>query len=153
MAAIGPFCACPSRLCMSLGRLAVEPTAWFLRTRIASSSLSRRSSIRDWSGHGDWGVKGWGESGKRRRTEQLSLSILGLKLKTLIAWCGLKKQKNTLETNDNKGSSNAISRQPFQLEVKKPTNSLWWNLDKKLMTASWSGNKTTTWQYGNKVIK
>lgn len=53
MAAIGPFCACPSRLCMSLGRLVVEPTAWFLRTRIASSSLSRRSSIRDWEDQRD----------------------------------------------------------------------------------------------------
>lgn len=52
-AAIGPFCACPSRLCMSLGRLVVEPTAWFLRTRIASSSLSRRSSIRDWEDRRD----------------------------------------------------------------------------------------------------
>lgn len=30
--------------------------------------------------------------GRRRRTEQLSLSILGQKLKTLIAWCGLKKK-------------------------------------------------------------
>lgn len=53
MAAIGPFCACPSRLCMSLGRLVVEPTAWFRRTRIASSSLSRRSSIRDWEDQRD----------------------------------------------------------------------------------------------------
>lgn len=56
MDAIGPFCACPSRLCMSLGRLVVGPTAWFLRTRIASSSLSRRSSIRDWEDQRDWRV-------------------------------------------------------------------------------------------------
>lgn len=101
MAAIGPFCACPSRLCMSLGRLAVEPTAWFLRTSIASSSLSRRSSIRDWEDQRDWRVKGWGEGKESRRgTEQLSISTLGQKLKTLIAWCGLetKKKQITYET-------------------------------------------------------
>lgn len=48
MAVIGPLCVCPSKLWMSLGREAVEPTAWFRRTWIASSSLSKRSSIRDW---------------------------------------------------------------------------------------------------------
>lgn len=48
MAVICPLCACPSRLWMSLGREVVEPTAWFRRTWIASSSLSKRSSMRDW---------------------------------------------------------------------------------------------------------
>lgn len=41
------------------------------------------------------GLGGEGD-GKRRRTEQLSLSILGQKLKTLIAWCGLKKKKKCI---------------------------------------------------------
>lgn len=90
MVVIGPFCACPSRLCMSLGRLAVEPTAWFLKTRIASSNLSRRSSIRDWKDQGDCGKKDLGKYKKRKgSTEQLSISPLGSKLKTLIVWCGL----------------------------------------------------------------
>lgn len=38
----------------------------------------------------EWGVRG---EERRRRTEQLSLSTLGQKLKTLIAWCGLEKKQ------------------------------------------------------------
>lgn len=125
IAAIGPFCACPSRLWMSLGRLAGEPTAWFLRTRIASSSLSRRSSIRDWWGHRDWRVKGWGGRGKKRRTEQLSLSILGPKLKTLIAWCGLKKKTNWKKNNKKTTRTwNKWEQRQFKCNI-KATISAW----------------------------
>lgn len=56
------------------------------------------------------------EEEKKRRREQLSISTLGQKLKTLIVWCGLEKKKKTSETLD-KGNLNARSIDPFQLEL------------------------------------
>ncbi len=54
---------------------------------------------------------------RKRGTEQLSISTLGQKLKTLIVWCGLKKKQKTSQTQDKEDNSNARSTKPFQLEL------------------------------------
>lgn len=68
----GPLCAWPNRLWMSLDRLAVEPTAWFRRTMIASSSLSNLSSIRDWNEQ--WLRKKRSRGKQRRERKQHKLN-------------------------------------------------------------------------------
>lgn len=60
---------------------------------------------------GPEGLKGLRVGEKRRGREQLSISTLGQKLKTLIAWFGLKPK-----IKGNKGGSNATSIGPFQLQ-------------------------------------
>lgn len=103
---------------MSLGRLVVEPTAWFRRTRMASSSLSSRSSIRDWE---DRERRGEGRGGRRtgeRRTEQLNISTLGQKIEDIvILWHDLGVKKHH---RDNKSIKERHAKtdedKPFQPE-------------------------------------